>query len=99
MSMLNWRRDPGYEKSIVMHEQRMKQLESDILRVRSDSERSKERTKQLEKETEQLRRETEQLRRENAREKALSDSIRRLCFPPESSSIPQTPTAPDCKLS
>ena len=38
---LNWRRDPGYELSIVLHEQRMKQLESDILRVRSDSERAK----------------------------------------------------------
>ena len=90
MSMLNWRRDPGYEKSIVMHEQRMKQLESDILRVRSDSERSKERTKLIEKETEQLR-------RENAREKALSASIRRLCFPPESSSTPQTPIEPGSK--
>jgi septal ring factor EnvC (AmiA/AmiB activator) len=88
--MLNWRRDPGYEKSIVMHEQRMKQLESDILRVRSDSERSKERTKLIEKETEQLR-------RENAREKALSASIRRLCFPPESSSTPQTPIEPGSK--
>jgi hypothetical protein len=29
----------------------------------------------------------------------LSDSIRRLCFPPESSSTLQTPTAPDCKAS
>ena len=85
MSMLNWRRDPGYE-------QRMKQLGSDILRVRSDRERSKERTKLIEKEIEQLR-------QENARLKTLNASVRQLCFPPESSSIPQTPSAPDCKLS
>jgi archaellum component FlaC len=76
----------------MQHEQRMKQLESDILRVRSDSERSKERTKQIEKEIEQLR-------QENTRLKTLNASVRRLCFPPESSSIPQTPTAPDCKPS
>ena len=47
MSMLNWRRDPGYEKRRMQHEQRMKLLKSEI-------ERSKERTKQIEKETEQL---------------------------------------------
>jgi hypothetical protein len=69
------------------------------LRVRSDSERSKERTKLIEKETEQLRQETEQLRCENAREKALNDSIRRLCFPPESSSTPQTSIEPGSKPS
>jgi hypothetical protein len=97
--MLNWRRDPGYE-------QRMKQLASEILRVRSDreqierdilrvwsaGERSKERTKLIEKEIEQLR-------QENARLKTLNASVKQLCFPPESSSIPQTSTAPDCKLS
>ncbi|WP_411873359.1 hypothetical protein [Vulcanococcus limneticus] len=55
-------------------------------------ERSKERTKQIEKEIEQLR-------QENARLKALNASVRQLCFPPESSSIPQTSTAPDCKPS
>jgi type II secretory pathway component PulM len=55
-------------------------------------ERSKERTKQIEKEIEQLR-------QENARLKTLNASVRQLCFPPESSSIPQTPTASDCKPS
>jgi hypothetical protein len=29
----------------------------------------------------------------------LNASVRQLCFPPESSSIPQTPTASDCKPS
>jgi 16S rRNA C967 or C1407 C5-methylase (RsmB/RsmF family) len=83
--MLNWRRDPGYEKSIVLHEQRMNNNRIAI-------ERSKERTKLIEKEIEQLR-------QENARLKTLNASVRQLCFPPESSSIPQTPTAPDCKPS
>jgi hypothetical protein len=90
--MLNWRRDPGYEQSIVLHEQRMNANRIAI-------ERSKERTKLIEKETEQLRQETARLRQLNAKEKALSDSIRRLCFPLESSSIPPIPTAPDCKPS
>ena len=99
MSMLNWRRDPGYE-------QRMKQLGSEILRVRSDreqierdilrvwsaGERSKERTKLIEKEIEQLNHENDKL-------KALNASVRRLCFPPESSSIHQTSIEPDSKPS
>jgi hypothetical protein len=69
----------------VMHEQRMNENRIAI-------ERSKERTKLIENEIEQLR-------QENARLKALNASVKRLCFPPESSSIPQTPTAPDCKPS
>jgi len=69
--MLNWRRDPGYEKSIVLHEQRMNENRIAI-------ERSKERTKLIEKEIEQLR-------QENARLKTLNASVRQLCFPPESS--------------
>jgi molecular chaperone GrpE (heat shock protein) len=81
--MLNWRRDPGYEQRKMQHEQRMKQLENDILRVR--------------KETEQIKKETEQLRQENAREKALSDSIRRLCFPLDSNLTQPTATGPDGK--
>jgi hypothetical protein len=40
-----------------------------------------------------------QLRRENAREKALSASIKRLCFPPESSSFPQASIEPGSKPS
>ena len=67
------------------YELRMKQLESEILQVKS--------------ETEQIENETEQLRRENARERALLASIDRLCFPPESSSTPATPTAPDSRPS
>jgi hypothetical protein len=83
--MLNWRRDPGFELRKMQHEQRMKQLESDILRVRSDRE--------------QIEKEIEQLDHENAKEEAFSDSMKQLCFPPESSSIPQASTAPDYKPS
>jgi hypothetical protein len=83
--MLNWRRDPDYEQRKMQHELRMKQIETEILQVR--------------KVRELIEKEIEQLDHENAKERALSDSIRRLCFPPESSSIPQTSTAPDCKLS
>ena len=54
---------------------------------------------QVRKVRELIEKEIEQLDHENAIEGALSDSIRRLCFPPESSSIPQTPTAPNCKPS
>jgi hypothetical protein len=90
----------------MQHEWRMKQLESDILRVRGDKEQIENEilqvrsdSERIKREAEQIEKETEQLRQENAREKALSASIRRLCFPPESSSIPQTPTGPDCKPS
>jgi hypothetical protein len=44
-----------------------------ISQLRSDSER-------VESDNEQIEKEIEQLRRENAREKALSPSIRRLCL-------------------
>ena len=94
---LNWRRDPGYEQSIVLHELRMKQLENetnqiekDILRVRNDSEL-------IRKDSERIEKETEQLREENARGRQLLDSIDALCFPPESSSIPAPATEPDSR--
>ena len=95
-----------HEQWMLLHEQRMKQLESDILQVRSGSERSRERTKLIEKEIlrvrsdrEQIEKEIEQLDHENAKEEALSDSIKRLCFPPESSLIPQTSIKPDSEPS
>lgn len=89
LSTLNWRRDPGYEQSIVLHEQRRIQHELRMKQLASDIERSEERTKLIEKEIEQLR-------LENAREKALSALIRQHCFPPECSSIPPLPTDSDC---
>ncbi|MEI6110254.1 MAG: hypothetical protein WCP63_01070 [Cyanobium sp. ELA712] len=83
--MLNWRRDPGYEKSIVLHEQRMLQYEQ--RRIQHDL-----RMKRLE-------RETEQLRQQNARGRQLLASIDALCFPPESSLIQAIATEPGSKPS
>jgi len=90
--MLNWRRDPGCELSIVLHEQRMLQYEQ--RRIQHEL-----RMKQLERETEQLRNETEQLRQQNARGRQLLVSIDALCFPPESSSNPAIATEPGSKPS
>ena len=106
LSMLNWRRDPGYEQRVMQHEQRVMQHEQRMLLHDQQMLLHEQRMKQLENEILQVRKdreliekEIEQLDHENAKEGALSDSIRRLCFPPESSSIPQTPTASDCKPS
>ena len=52
--------------------------------------------REIEQRTRLIEIEIAQLRSENAKEKALSASIRRLCFPPESSSTPPPPTEPDC---
>jgi predicted nucleic acid-binding Zn-ribbon protein len=90
--MLNWRRDPDYERRMHALAIRMQQTENDILRVENE-------ILQIEKETEQIERETEQLRRENARAKTLLSCVDQLCFPPESSSTPVTPTEPDCRPS
>ena len=90
--MLNWRRDPGYEKSIVLHEQRMLQYEQ--RRIQHEL-----RMRQLESEIEQQRQETEQLRQQNARGRQLLASIDVLCFTPESSSIQAIATEPGSKPS
>ena len=76
--MLNWRRDPDYERR--MHALRIdrERIENDIL--------------QIENEILQIEKDTEQLRQENARARALNALIRQRCFPPVSSSIPQSPT-------
>ena len=90
--MLNWRRDPGYEQSIVLHEQQLLQYEQ--RRIQHEL-----RMKRLERETEQLRKETEQLRQQNARGRQLLASIDALCFPPECSSTHPNPTEPDSRPS
>ena len=38
LSMLNWRRDPGYERRKMRHEARMKQLASKIEQIRTETE-------------------------------------------------------------
>ena len=37
--MLNWRRDPDYERRKMQHEWRMKQLENEILQIEKETER------------------------------------------------------------
>jgi len=78
-----------YEQSRLLHEQRMKQLRSEIERIKRD-------TELIKNETEQIEKETEQLRRANAKGRALLRSIDQLCFAPDSSSNPIAPTGSDC---
>jgi hypothetical protein len=83
--MLNWRPVRDIEARTNALRRESEQIKNEILLVRSDRER--------------IEKETERLRQINAREKALSASIRELCFPPESNSTPPTPTEPDSKPS
>ena len=97
--MLNWRRDPDYER-------RMNALRLETAGIRSDFERIKNETEQIKKETEQIKRETEQIKREteqlkseseqlreqNARGRQLLASMHALCLADDSSSIPAPPT-------
>ena len=87
LSMLNWRRDPGYEQRVMQYEQRKIQHEQLMLHYEQRKMQHELRMKQLESEIEQLR-------RENAREKALSALIKQHCFPDESNSTPVPPTEP-----
>ena len=77
--MLNWRRDPDYER-------RMSALAIRIQQTRNETEQIKKDTEQVKNETERLRQETEQLRRQNAKGRQLLASIDTLCFPDASSS-------------
>jgi regulator of replication initiation timing len=70
--MLNWRRDPDYER-------RMNALAIRIQQTRNE-------TEQIKNDTERLRQETAQLRRQNAKGRQLLASIDALCFPDVSSS-------------
>jgi regulator of replication initiation timing len=79
--MLNWRRDPDYER-------RMNALAIRIQQTRNE-------TDQIKKDTEQLRQETERLRRQNAKGRQLLASIDALCFPDVSSSTLPPSTAND----
>ena len=93
-SMLNWRRDPGYEQLMLNYEQRRIQHEQLMLHYERRKMQHELRMKQLGSEIEQIEKETELLRHENARQIALSALIRQHCFPDESNSIPRPPTEP-----
>ncbi len=58
-----------------------------------------QRKMQHERRMRQLENKTEQLRQQNVKGRQLLASIDALCFPPESSSIPQTSTEPGSKPS
>ena len=68
--MLNWRRDPDYER-------RMNALAIRIQQTRNE-------TEQIKSETRRLRQETEWLKQQNSKGRQLLASIDALCFPPDS---------------
>ena len=92
MSMLNWRRDPDYERRMNALAIRIQQTKNDILQVESD-------IVQIEKETEQLRRENAKLKTYNAKMRHFICYVDQLCFPPECNSTLPPATENDCDSS
>jgi predicted nucleic acid-binding Zn-ribbon protein len=92
LSMLNWRRDPDYERRMNALRIDRERIENDIVQVEKEIGRIENEILQIEKDTEQLRQENVRLKASNARARALNALIRQRCFPPVSSSIPQPPT-------
>jgi seryl-tRNA synthetase len=93
LSMLNWRRDPDYERRmnalairIQQTRNETEQIKKDTEQIKKDTEQIKKDTEQIKNETEQLRQETERLRRQNAKGRQLLSQIDALCFPDASSS-------------
>jgi septal ring factor EnvC (AmiA/AmiB activator) len=107
--MLNWRRDPDYERrmnalaiKIQQTKHETEQIEKAILRVRkereqlrSESEQIRSEAEQIKSETEQIEQETEQLRQQNAKGRQLLASMHALCYPDASSSTHPPATATD----
>ncbi|WP_295459345.1 hypothetical protein [Synechococcus sp. UW140] len=81
LSMLNWRRDPGYEQRMMQRRKEIEQIKSEIERIKS--------------ETEQLKLENAKLRELNAKRKELLSSAALLCSPPEINLIPPNSTVQD----
>jgi septal ring factor EnvC (AmiA/AmiB activator) len=86
--MLNWRRDPDYERRMSALAIRIQQTRNETEQIKKDSDQIKRDTEQIKNETERLRQETEQLRRQNAKGRQLLANIDALCFPDASSSTP-----------
>ena len=104
--MLNWRRDPDYERRMNALAIRIQQTENDILRFENDSEQIENDILQVESDIVQIEKETEQLRRENAKLKTYNAKMRhfisyvdQLCFPPECNSTLPPGTENDCDSS
>jgi predicted RNase H-like nuclease (RuvC/YqgF family) len=90
---------PDYERRMNEKLIEIERIRNDTKQIEKETEQLERETEQIKKETDQIKKETEQLRQVNSRLRALNASVRQLCFPPESSSMPQTPTAPDCRPS
>jgi|GEM_PF-3076907 len=84
------------EQQIEQMKREDERLEREHEQMRREDEQLEKEEEELEKEDEQIENEIEKLRRENARLKTLLACVDQLCFPPESSSSPQTSTEPDC---
>ena len=109
LSMLNWRRDPGYEQRLRQIESDTEQIKNETEQIKSDTEQIKNATEQIKSETEQiksdteqLKNETKQLRLENAKLKQLNSkgrellcSVEPLYSMPDISSIPPNSTVQD----
>ena len=95
--MLNWRRDPDYERRKRLSEQRMKQIDERTRQIEKETEQIKKESEQIEKEIALLRQENSRLARLNAWDQALDASIKRLCFPSDSNLTLPTPTEPDSR--
>jgi hypothetical protein len=93
--MLNWRRDPDYERRMNALAIRIQQTRNETEQIKKDTDQIKNETEQIKKDTEQLRQETERLRRQNAKGRQLLASIDALCFPDASSSTLPPSTAND----
>ena len=76
MSMLNWRRDPGYEQRMRLIEQRTIETEIAILRERQKRLRIEKQIEQMKKEDELLEREEELLEREEERLKREEELLK-----------------------
>jgi hypothetical protein len=111
--MLNWRRDPGYEQrmnALAIRIQKTRseteQIKHETEQIKKEAEQIRNEAEQIKKDTEQIRKDTERLRQENARLRTLNirtqsllSCVDQICFPPECSSIPPTPTGPDSRPS
>jgi chromosome segregation ATPase len=88
------------EELLEREDERLEREEEQMRRedeqLAKEDEQLEKEDEELAKEDEQIENEIEQLRRENARLKTLLACVDQLCFPPESSSSPQTSTEPDC---
>jgi predicted nuclease with TOPRIM domain len=93
--MLNWRRDPDYEKRMNALRSDSERIKTEIEQLRSESAQLRNETAQLRSESEQIRQETEQLRQQNAKGRQQLASIDALCFADASSSTPAPPTPAD----